>query len=104
MLLTIKNNKLNVAFSLSILSNTCIRRLKKQSKWCATYIIVDFFDFLMVEFYYEQTGSYHKLLVVVVNCLNFKQIVYLKIDNRNKNYHIIVFIKDIIFHNFLFIG
>ena len=57
----------------------------------------------MVIFDYKKNGGYNKLTCLATKCVNFKEMVYWKMDNRNNKDNIIVFIKDVVFQNFYFL-
>ena len=61
--------------------------------------LLKLFDLFMIKFHYKQTEKYHKILGFEIQCVNYKQIVYCKMDNINDNNHIIVFIISTFFYN-----
>ena len=50
------------------------------------------YSLFMVNFYYEHTGSYHKLLGFSIQCNNSKHMVYCKIENENNTDHLLLLI------------
>ena len=53
----------------------------------------------MARFNYKQTGRYHQIIVIALQCTNFEHMVYSKMAIRNNKDHIMVFINYIVFQH-----
>ena len=54
------------------------------------------FCLFMVKFYYKQIGTYHDMFGFSIKCVNFKQVVYCKMEHGNNKDYILVFIRSIL--------
>ena len=57
------------------------------------------FALIKVKFYHKPTGTGHHLMGFTMKYLNFKRLVYYKLEKRKYMYHILVFINVIVFQN-----